>query len=164
MHLSKKALYLGIIAYSAAILIFQDWPAMTATVGSASAPWLGKMCLDVLFAIGALVRMAGPSLFASDEDDDEIALQEEDLHVSDTMLFGAFLINVAANGSFHAYQSIMTTDLASFYYSIWTMAEFVVLIVTFVLFSHTRKVQKRMARKAREAAKTAGSVSLNRAA
>jgi hypothetical protein len=157
MHLSKKILYLGIIGYSGALLIFQDWPAMTAFVGAVSAAFLVKMLLDVSFAGMAGIRLAGPALFADDEDDEDVAIHEEDLHFSDTALFGFFMLNVVANGGWHAYLSVMTVDLQSFYYSIWVIAEFAILLVTWVLFSHARKTQRRLARKSREAAKAAGS-------
>lgn len=71
MKLSKNSLYIGIIAYSAALLIFQDWGWMSATTGTISALWLGKMVLDALFAGMAFVRLAGDTLFAEDEAEDE---------------------------------------------------------------------------------------------
>jgi hypothetical protein len=153
MHLSKKALYLGIIGYSVALLIFQDWPAMTAFIGTISAAFLGKMLIDIVFACMAGIRLVGPALFADDEADDEVAIHEEDLHFSDTALFGFFMLNVLANGAWHAYLTVMTTDIQSFYYSVWVIVEFVVLMLTWILFGHARKVQQRLARKAREAAR-----------
>jgi hypothetical protein len=54
--------------------------------------WLGKMVVDVGFAAIALIRLAGDSLFADDEADDEVAIHSEDLAVSDTMLFQALLL------------------------------------------------------------------------
>jgi hypothetical protein len=154
VHASKGIFYVGIIAYSVLILLFWDWPAMTATTGSLSAVWLAKMGIDVLFAMGGAIGLAGPALFASDDEgEDEIVLHKEDLPISDSLLFGAFLINILANGGWHAYQSVMTTDLTSFYYSIWTLAEFVLLILCWVLLSHTRKVQRRRALKARQEAR-----------
>lgn len=162
MKLSKSVLYLGIIAYSAMLLLFQDWPAMTMFIGTVSALFLGKMLIDVLFAGGAFVRLIGPALFSDDEGDDEVAIHEEDLHFSDTALFGFFLVNVAANAAYHGYMSVMTTGGQSFYFSIWVMAEFVVLILTWVLFSHARKVQRVLARRSREAARAAGSQPLRR--
>jgi hypothetical protein len=156
MKLSKNFLYLGIIGYSGLLLVFQDWPAMTMFVGTVSALFLGKMLLDVLFAGMSFVRMVGPALFADDEEDDEVAIHEEDLHFSDTALFGLFLVNVACNGGYHGYMSVMTTGGQSFYFSIWVMAEFVVLLLTWVLFSHARKVQRRLAKRSRDAARASG--------
>lgn len=153
MHLSKRVLYFGIIVYSGMLLIFQDWGSMAATVGTVSALWLGKMLLDVGFAGMGFVRLAGPTLFADDEADDEVAIHSEDLAFSDTALFGLFMVNVMvnvmANGGFHGYQTVMTTGAESLYYSIWFMAEAVVLFLSWILFSHARKAQVRAARKAR---------------
>jgi hypothetical protein len=160
MHLSKKVLYISIIAYAVTLMIFQDWPAMTATTGTVSAMWLAKMFVDILFAGMGFVRLAGPTLFSDDEDDDEVAIHEEDLHFSDTALFGLFMVNIMANGAWHAYLTVMTTDAVSFYYSLWTIAEAVILFFAGILFAHARKSQRKLARKAREAnanANTGGS-------
>ena len=155
MHASKSVFYLGIIAYSVGILLFWDWPTMTGTTGTASAVWLAKMGVDILFVMGGAILLAGPALFAGEDDDDEeIVLHKEDLPVSDNLLFGMFLIDVIANGGWHAYQSVVTTDLTSFYYSVWTVAEFVLLILSAVLLMHTRKVTRRRAQKARREAQT----------
>jgi hypothetical protein len=153
MKLSKNTLYLGIIAYCGALLVFQDWGSMAAVAGTASALWLGKMVLDIGFVGIAGVRMAGDSLFADDEADDEVAIHAEDLAVSDTALFGLFMLNVLGNAGFHGYETVMTTGAVSLYFSIWFMAEIVVFLVTYILFSHARKSQARAARKARDLAK-----------
>jgi hypothetical protein len=153
MHLSKRILYLGIIGYSLALLILQDWAAMTASVGTISALWLGKMFVDIAFAGAAGVRLAGPALFAEDEQDDEVAIHAEDMAFSDTALFGFFLLNVVANLGFHAYETVLLVGGMSFYFSIWTIVEAVVLFLTWVLFSHARKSQRRAAAKARAEAK-----------
>jgi hypothetical protein len=155
MHLSKRVLYLGIVAYSIALLIFQDWGSMSATVGTVSALWLGKMVLDVGFAGMGFIRIAGNTLFADDEADDEVAIHAEDLAFSDTALFGLFMLNVLANTGFHGYETVMTTGAVSLYFSIWFMAEVVVLFLTWILFSHARNAQLKAARKARAAADSA---------
>jgi hypothetical protein len=156
MHLSKKALYLGIIFYSIALLIFQDWGAMASTIGTVSFAWLGKMVLDLAFAGMGFIRLAGPTLFAEDEADDEVAIHAEDLAFSDTALFGLFLLNVAANAGFHGYVTVMSTGIQSTYFSVWFMAEVVVLFLTWILFSHAKKSQARAARRSREAAQSTG--------
>jgi hypothetical protein len=153
MHLSKRVLYLGIIAYSLALLIFQDWGSMAATVGTISALWLGKMVLDVGFAGTGFIRLAGNTLFADDEADDEVAIHPEDLAFSDTALFGLFMANVLANAGYHGYETVMQTGAVSLYFSIWFMAEAVVLFLTYILFAHARKAQLKLARKSREAAR-----------
>lgn len=155
MHLSKRVLYFGIIGYSIALLVFQDWGSMSSTVGTASALWLGKMVLDIGFAGMGFIRLAGNTLFAEDEADDEVAIHAEDLAFSDTALFGAFMVNVLANTGFHGYETVMTTGAVSMYFSIWFIAEVVILFLTYVLFGHARKAQLAAARKAR-AAKAAG--------
>ena len=152
MHLSKSTLYVCIIAYSVAILVFQDWGSMAAAVGTVSALWLCKMMLDVGFAGMGFIRLAGPTLFAEDEADDEVAIHAEDLAFSDTALFGTFMLNVAANAAFHGYTTVMETGAVSLYFSLWFMAEVVVLFLTWILFTHARKAQLRAARKAKAAA------------
>lgn len=149
MKLSKGTLYLGIIGYCIALLVFQDWGNMASNVGTISALFLGKMVIDIGFAGAAFVRLAGPSLFASDEADDEMAIHEEDLHFSDTALFGLFMVNVLANAGYHGYETVMTTGAVSTYYSIWFMAEVVVLFLTYILFTHAKKAQQRLARQSR---------------
>jgi hypothetical protein len=152
MHLSKKVLYIAIIGYAVALLIFQDWPAMVGSSGSVSAMWLGKMFVDIAFAGMGFLRLAGPAFFADEDDDDDVTIHPEDLQFSDTALFGLFMVNILANGAFHAYQTVMLTDALSFYYSLWTIAEAVMLFFAGILFSHARKAQKKLARKSREAA------------
>jgi hypothetical protein len=149
MHLSKRALYFGIVAYSVALLVFQDWGSMAGSVGTASALWLAKMVIDVGFVGMGGIRLLGNTLFADDEADDEVAIHAEDLAFSDTALFGLFMVNVLANGGFHGYQTVMTTGAVSMYFSIWFIAEAVVLFLTYVLFSHAQKAQARAARQAR---------------
>jgi hypothetical protein len=156
MHLSKKVLYIGIIAYSAALLIFQDYGPMPAAASIVSLMWLCKMFVDIVFAGMAFIRLAGPTLFASEDDDDEVAIHEEDLHFSDSALFGLFLVNVLGNGALHAYYTVQTTDAVSFYFSLWTIAEAIILFFTVILFKHASASQRKAARKARAAAQDAG--------
>jgi hypothetical protein len=164
VHLSKKALYFGIVGYCAALLILQDWGAMLGTTGTVSAAWLVKMGLDIVFIGMAAVRLIGPALFADDEADDEVAIHAEGLHFSDTALFGFFMLNVVGNLGWHAYTTVMTTGAESFYYSLWTIAEAVALFFSWILWSHAVKVQRRQARKERDAAKaTTGGTPLRRA-
>jgi len=154
MKLSKNVLYLGIIAYSVSLLVFQDWGWMASTIGAISAAWLGKMVLDVAFAGMGLVRLLGDTLFADEEADDEVAIHAEDLAFSDTALFGFFMANVVGNTAFHGYETVMNTGAVSFGYSLWFMAEAVILFLTFILYSHAVKAQKRAARAARESTTT----------
>jgi hypothetical protein len=156
VHLSKKALYIGIIAYSIALLVFQDWYYQNILTGTLSFIFLGKMGVDLAFAGAALVRLVGPALFAEDEGEDEMAIHEEDLHFSDTALYGFFFANVLGNAGWHAYVTSMTTGGQSFVASIWCIAEFVILFFTWVLWKHALTVQKRQARAAK--AKAAGGV------
>ena len=152
MHLSKRILYLSIICYSIALLILQDYGLMLQTTGTTSALWLGKMGVDLVFVGMGLIRLLGPAFFASDDTDDEIGIQAEDLQFSDTALFGAFLLNLLGNFGWHAYITVMTTGGQSFYFSIWTVAEFFGLFICFMLWKHAAAVQKRKARAARQAA------------
>lgn len=152
MHLSKSVLYIGIITYSVCLLFFQDWPTMTAAVGLFSALFLAKMGVDIVFAGMGALRMFGPMLFAEEDDDDEVTIHAEDLQFSDTALFGFFLINVLANGGFHAWRTIMTTGGESFALSIWVIAEFIVLLFTWILWRHAVAAQRRKAKASRKAA------------
>lgn len=151
MHLSKKALYFGIIAFSAALLVLQDWPNMLGSTGTTSLAWLVKMFVDIAFAGMGLIRLVGPALFAEDEGDDEVAIHEEDLHVSDTALFGLFLVNLVGNAGYHGYRTVMATGGESFYFSLWVMAEGVAILLSYVLWTHAVKVQRRLARQSRAA-------------
>jgi len=157
MHLSKKAIYIGIIVYSVAILVIEDWPVMLATTGTVSLMWLLKMGVDIAFAGMAAVRLIGPSLFADDEADDEVAIHEDDLHFSDTALFGFFLLDLAGNIGWHGYMTVMTTGAQSFYYSLWTIAEAIAIFFSWILWSHAIKMQRKAARKARDTATAAAS-------
>jgi hypothetical protein len=149
MHLSKNFLYFSIIGYCVALLIFQDWGSMSSTVGTASALWLGKMVLDLGFVGVAFLRIAGPALFADDDAEDDVAFHAEDMAVSDTALFGLFLVNILANGGYHGYETITTTGTVSFYFSLWFIFEVFAFFLTLVLFSHARKTQAKLAKKAR---------------
>jgi len=156
MHLSKSVLYVGIIAYSVALLLFQDWPAMTGTLGLISAAFLAKMGLDILFASMAGIRLVGPAFFADDENpEDDVAIHAEDLQFSDTALFGLFFVNVLANGGFHAYKTVTTLGGESFAFSLWVIVEFFALFLTFILWRHAVQSQRRKAARAR-AARAAG--------
>jgi|HubBroStandDraft_2_1064218.scaffolds.fasta_scaffold00063_33 hypothetical protein len=152
MHLSKRVLYIAIIGYAVALLIFQDWPAMVNSSGSVSAMWLGKMFIDILFAGMGFLRLVGPAFFADEDDDDDVTIHADDLQFSDTALFGLFMANILANGGFHAYQTVMLEGSLSFYFSLWTIAEAIMLFFAGILFSHARKSQRKLARKSREAA------------
>lgn len=80
----------------------------------------------------------------------KVAIHAEDLAFSDSALFGLFMVNVLGNTAFHGYETVMTTGANSIYFSVWFMAEVVVLFLTYILFSHAQKAQRRAARKARE--------------
>lgn len=149
MHLSKGVLYVGIIAYSGAMLLFFDWPAQTAATGTANFAWLAKVLVDVAFIGLGLIRLLGPALFAEDEADDEVAIHEEDLHISDTALYGAFLLNVLGNAGFHAYMTSQVTGAESVFFTFVFVAEVLVLILTWVMWTHAIKAQKRAAQRAR---------------
>lgn len=159
MHLSKKVIYFGIIGFSVAMLIFMDYPSMLGSTGTVSLMWLVKMVVDIMFAGMALVRLAGPAFFASDEDDDEVSIHEEDLHFSDTALFGLFMVDLVGNLCWHAYLTVQTTGGESFYYSLWTLGEIIALFFAYILWSHAVKTQRRMARKSRETATGASAAS-----
>jgi hypothetical protein len=150
MHFSKNTLYVGIISYCVAVLFFWDWPAMTDTIGTTSALWLGKMLVDIGFAAVAFIRLMGPALFSDEDDDgDDVSLHASDMAVPDTMLFGLFLVNILANGGYHGYLTVMTTGASSFWYSIWFLVEAVAFFLTWVLFAHARASARKAAAKAK---------------
>lgn len=153
MHLSKNTLYLGIIFYSLGLLIFQDYAPMLHSVGTISLLFLIKMGIDVIFAGMAGIRLVGPAFFAQEDDeDDEVTIHPEDLQFSDTALFGFFMLNVGANLAYHGYLTINTQDAVSFWFSIWTMADCVILFAAFILFKHAQAVQRRLAKESRRLA------------
>jgi hypothetical protein len=152
MHLSKRVFYIAIIGYSAALLVMWDFAAGINSIGSTSYAFLGKMIVDIVFIGMAAVRLLGPTFFASDDDEDDIGIHEEDLHFSDTALFGLFTVDLLANGGFHAYLYANTTGLESSYYLIWTLVEVFGVFFCGMLWNHAAKAQKRLARKAKEAA------------
>jgi hypothetical protein len=150
MHLSKHVLYVAIIAYSIALLLLQDWGMMASTTGLyQSGPWLLKMVVDVAFCAMALIRLAGPAFFASEDDDDDEAVTVEDLQFSDTALFGCFCLNLVCNGAFHGYEALYTQGAGSVYFSIWFIVELFGVFVTGMLWKHAITAQRRKARKAR---------------
>lgn len=153
MKLSKSTLYTGIIGYSAALFLLQDWPLEASVTGTMAAVILGKILFDVLMAGMAGIRLFGDSLFADDEEeiDGEAAITTDDLHFSDTALFGLFFLDLMGDGGWHAYQTVMTTGAESSYFMIWTIVEAAALFITSILWKHAAKSAKRAARKAREA-------------
>jgi hypothetical protein len=157
MHMSKRVLFFGIIAYSIALLVFQDWGSMAMAVGTVSALWLGKMLLDIGFAGLGGIRLVGPAFFADEDDDDDVTIHAEDMAVSDTLLFGVFLVNIAANLAFHAYATVTSTGAESVYFSVWVIAEAIAFLFASLLFKNARAAQRKLARKTKEAAKAAGS-------
>ena len=149
MHLSKKTLYWGIILYSAALALTMDLPMEMTTTGLRdSGPWLLKLLVDGLFIGMAFVRLAGPSLFADEDSDDEVAIHEEDLHFSDSMLFGLFLLDLAGNGVYHGYASLMSDGVSNIWNVSWLIAELIGLFLCWTLWTHAVKAQRSKARKA----------------
>lgn len=152
MHMSKKVFYSSIIGYSLALLWMWDFWAGIDSVGTTSYAFLAKMVVDIGFICGALVLLLGPSMFASDDDEDDVGIHQEDLHISDTSLFGLFTVNLVANGGYHAYLYANTTGAESAYYLMWTLGEIFGVFFCAMLWNHAVKAQKRLARKAREKA------------
>ena len=152
MHTSKKVFYTSIIGYSLALLWMWDFWAGINSTGSISYAFLGKMVVDIGFICAALVLMLGPSVFASDDDEDDVGIHQEDLHISDTSLFGLFTLNLVANGAYHAYLYGNTTGGESAYYLIWTLGEIFGVFFCAILWNHAVKAQKRLARKSKQSA------------
>jgi hypothetical protein len=150
----KRVFLFGVIVYSAALLLLQDWPAMANTTGAASAPFLALMVVDAGFAITALFKMFSFGELGLDEDDDEVSIHAEDVQVPDTWFYGVFGLTLLGHAGWHGYEAIMNTGAYSLYASVWFMAEIGALFLTYVFFRHASAVARREARKARNAAKS----------
>lgn len=152
MHVSKKIFYTGIIAYSLALLWMWDFWAGINSTGGTSYAFFGKMVVDIGFICAALIMLVGPSMFASDDDEDDIGIHQEDLHMSGSSLFGLFTLNLVANGGYHVYLYGTTLGAESAYYVLWALAEVFGVFFCAMLWSHAVKAQKKLARKAKAAA------------
>lgn len=140
----RKAFLIGVIAYSACLLAMQDWPQMIANTGAQSAPFLGLMLVDALFALAALVKLVGPAFFEGEEE--EVTVHADDVNVPDNWFYGLFGIDLVGHLGWHGYEAIMTTGGDSFFASIFVMVEVVAGALTFILFKYAQRVALRKAR------------------
>jgi hypothetical protein len=156
----KRVFFFGVIAYSVVILLLNDMPAAVNLTGVAAAPWMAKCLVDLCFAGAAFFVMFGSQIDWDDEDEE--AIHADDVKVPSTWLYGLFGLNLLANFGWHAYEAAVLSGGASFYNLLWFFVEFVAMGLTFVFFSHARKIAKREQRRARDAARTSGSTSFDR--
>jgi hypothetical protein len=141
----KKLFLISVIGYSAVALILNHYPAMAATTGAYSAPWLACMIIDVLFALFAAFKLIGPAFFTGEEGD-EAAIRAEDVNVPDSWLYGLFAIDLLLNLGGHGYQAIMWVGLASAYAATWMLVEVVGLFLTVIFFKNAQRAAHRAAK------------------
>lgn len=145
----KRLFLLGVIFYSLANLVINDWPSMVNTHGlQQSGPFLALMLLDIGFAVVALIKMIGFGGLVQ-EDADEVSIHADDVEVPDTWFYGIFAVNLIGHAGLHAYGALEYEGAFSFYSSIWLVVEIVALFLTYVFFKHATIVAQREARRAR---------------
>ena len=142
----KHIFLIGVIVYSVASMVLQHWPAAVNYTGMAALPWMVLMVVDLGFAATAGIKLVGPALFASDDEEENI-LDVEDLNVPDGWFYGLFGLNLLGNVGWHGYMFATETGAASFGFSIWFIVEVVAIALTFLFFKHAQKVARVKARK-----------------
>lgn len=144
----KKVFLLGVIAYSACILLLQDWPLQTAATGSANFIFLGKMLIDVFFGGYAALKLFGSDFIPQDETDDEVTtIKLEEISVPDNWFYGLFSVNLLGNIGYHGYLTSIYSDERSVYFTIWFIVEAVALGLTFIFFKHAQRVALKNSRR-----------------
>lgn len=153
----KRVFFFGVIAYSAAIFLLNDLPAAVGFTGVAALPWMGKCLVDICFAGAAFFSMFGSQI---EWDDEEEGIHADDVKVPSTWLYGVFFVNLLLNFGWHGYEFATKSGVESLYNAAWFFGEFMAMILTAVFFKHAQAIARREARKARDAAKAAGSIPL----
>jgi hypothetical protein len=154
----KRVFFFGIIAYSVAIFLLNDLPAAVGFTGVAALPWIAKCLVDFCFAGAAFFIMFGSQI--AWDDDDEESIHAEDVKVPSTWLYALFGLNLLCNFGWHGYEFATLSGATALYNALWFFVEFVAMGLTWVFFSHARKIARREQRKARDAARNAGSTPL----
>lgn len=149
----KRVFFLGVIVYSVAILLFNDWPAATNYNGTAAVPWMIKCLVDLCFGLFAGYKLFGAQIHW---DEDEVGVHADDISVPDTWFYGIFGLNLFCNFGWHGYEFANLNGPAAVYNSVWFFAEFFAMLLTFVFFKHAGQVARREQRRAREAAQQQG--------
>lgn len=144
----KRVFFLGVIAYSLAILLFNDWPAAINNTGTQALPWMAKCLIDVCFAGLGAFKLFGDQIHF---DEDEVGIHADDVSVPDVWLYGLFGLNLLGNFVWHGYEFATQTGFASTYNSFWFMGEFVAMLLTVVLYKHAAQVARRELRRANDA-------------
>ena len=75
----KRVFFFGVIVYSVAILLLNDWPGAVNSTGTAALPWMAKCLVDFSFAAFGLFKMFGSQIHW---DDDEVGVHPDDVSVS----------------------------------------------------------------------------------
>jgi hypothetical protein len=141
----KRVFFFGVVAYSVAILLLNDWPGAVNQTGTAALPWMAKCLVDFSFGAFALFKMFGSQIHW---DDDEVGVHPDDVSVPDTWFYGLFGLNLLGNFGWHGYEFATQSGTASVYNSIWFFAEFAAMALTFILYKHAAQVARREARRA----------------
>lgn len=140
----KRAFFLAVIAYSAMMLITNDWPAAISNTGTHALPWMAKCLVDFVFAGVGVFKIFGKLIHF---DEDEVGVHEDDITVPDTWLYGLFGLNLLANWGWHGYLFATEESVTSFYNSIWWFAESLGMGLTFLFYKNAVKVAQREYRK-----------------
>jgi len=141
----KKVFFVGVIVYSAAIILLMDLPTAVSFSGTKALPWMAKCLIDLLFIGAAFFTMFGSTI---EWDDDEIGIHPDDVKVPDMWLYGAFGLNLLCNFGWHGYEFATLSGAESLYNAVWFFAEFLAMFLTFVLFKHAGQVARRELRNA----------------
>ena len=102
----KRVFFFGVIAYSVAILLLNDWPGAINNTGTQALPWMAKCLVDLFFAGFGGYKLFGKMIHF---DEDEVGIHEDDISVPDTWLYGLFGLNLLGNFGWHAYEFALTT-------------------------------------------------------
>jgi hypothetical protein len=145
----KRVFFTGVIVYSAAILLLNDWPTAINLTGSAALPWMAKCLIDICFGGLSIFKMFGDQIHF---DEDEVGIHSDDVSVPDVWLYGLFGLNLLGNFGWHGYEFATETGITATYNSFWFMGEFMAMLLTFILYRHAAQVAARELRKARVAA------------
>lgn len=149
----KRVFFFGVVAYSLAILLLNDWPAAVNNTGTQALPWMAKCLIDVTFGGLGVFKLFGNQIHF---DEDEAGIHPDDVSVPDTWLYGLFGLNLLLNWGWHGYEFATQSGVTATYNSFWFMAEFGAMFLTFVLYKHSVQIAQREARKAMQAMQDQG--------
>src|SRR5258708_36555563 len=97
----KRVFFMGVIIYSAAILLLNDWPTAVNLTGTTALPWMAKCLIDLSFGALGIFKMFGDQIHF---DEEEVGIHSDDVSVPDTWLYGLFGVNLLGNFGWHGYE------------------------------------------------------------